>query len=78
MPNKKKTKKASTRSRRSPTKREIVVEERTRVIPSTRVVAVRRDPVTFSRALGQAAVVDALPEPPAITETTIVRRRKRL
>lgn len=76
MPNrkKKKTKKASTRSRRSPSKREVVVEERTRVIPSRRVVAVRREPVTLSRALGEAAVI----ETPVNTETTVVRRRKRV
>jgi hypothetical protein len=76
MPNrkKKKTKKAATRSRRSPSKREVVVEERTRVIPSRRVVAVRREPVTLSRALGEAAVV----ETPVNTETTVVRRRKRV
>jgi hypothetical protein len=68
---KKKRTKGSTRSRRSPSKREIVVEERTRVIPSTRVVAVRREPVTLSRALGEAVVV----EPPATT-TTVVRRKR--
>jgi hypothetical protein len=77
MPNKnkkttKKTKKADARRRRSQSKREVVVEERTRVIPSSRVVTVKREPVTLSRALGEAAVV----EPPAITETTVVRRRK--
>jgi hypothetical protein len=76
MPNrkKKKTKKARTRGRRSPSKREVVVEERTRVIPSRRAVAVRREPVTLSRALGEAAVV----ETPVNTETTVVRRRKRV
>ena len=77
MPNKKpkkKTKKASTRGRRSPSKGEVVVEERTRVIPSRRVVAVRHEPVTLSRALGEAAVV----ETPVTTETAVVRRRKRV
>jgi hypothetical protein len=77
MPNKK-TRKTSTRSRRSPRERKLVVEERTSLIPAKRVVAVRQEPVTLSRALGEAAVVERTPEPPAITETTIVRRRTRV
>jgi hypothetical protein len=82
MPNKKtrkpkKARKASTPSRRSPRERKVVVEERTRVIPARRV-AVRREPVTLSRALGEAAVVEPTAEPPAISETTIVRRRNRV
>jgi hypothetical protein len=76
MPKKKKAKKASTRTRRSPRTREVVVEERTRVTPARRVVAVRREPVTLSRALGEAPVVAPAAELPVTTET-VIRRRKR-
>jgi hypothetical protein len=76
IPNtKKKTTRASTRSRRSPRKREVVVEERTRVVPSRRVVAVSREPVTLSRALGEAAVVEPMAEPP-LTSTTVISRKR--
>ena len=75
MPKKKQAKKATTRTRRSPRTREVVVEERTTVTPARRVVAVRREPVTLSRALG-AAVVEPAAELPEITET-VIRRRKR-
>jgi hypothetical protein len=75
MPKKKKAKKASTRTRRSPRTREVVVEERTRVTPARRVVAVRREPVTLSRALGEVPVVEPAAE--LRTTETVVRRRKR-
>jgi len=42
------------------------------------VVAVRQEPVTLSRALGEAAVVEPAAESPALTETTVVRRRRRV
>jgi hypothetical protein len=37
---------------------------------------VRQEPVTLSRAMGEAAVVEPAAESPAITETTVVRRRR--
>jgi len=76
MPDKKKsttkknTKKAGPKNRRA--KRKVVVEERTYIVPSTRVVAVRRQPVTLSRALGEAAVVEA----PATTTKVVVKRKR--
>jgi hypothetical protein len=73
--NKRKIKKASSRSRRSPRKREVVVEERTTVIPPKRTVTIRREPVTLSRALGEAAVMEPAAEP-ALTSTTVVRRKR--
>ena len=77
MPKKKKAQKASTHTRRSPRSREVEVEERTRVSPGRRVVAVRREPIALSRALGEAAVVEPAAELPATTET-VIRRRKRV
>ena len=71
---KRKTKKASSRSRRSPQKREVIVEERTTVIPARRAVIMRREPVTLSRALGEAAVVESAAEP--VTSTNVVRRKR--
>jgi hypothetical protein len=72
--NKKKIKKASSRSRHSPHKREVVVEEHTTVIPPKRDVTIRREPVTLSRALGEAAMVEPAAEPP-LTSTTVRRKR---
>ncbi len=74
MPKKKKTKKASVRSRRSAGERKVVVEERTRVIPSRRVVAVKAEPVTLARALGQAPVVRPAAEKPVATRTLIKKK----
>jgi hypothetical protein len=70
-----KTKKASSRSRRSQQKRGVIVEERTTVLPPKRAVTIRREPVTLSRALGEAAVVEPVAEPP-VTSTTVVRRKR--
>jgi hypothetical protein len=75
MPKKKKAKNASTRTRRSPRTREVVVEESTRVTPARRVVAVRREPVTLSRALGEVPVVEPAAELRTTTKT-VIRRRK--
>jgi hypothetical protein len=74
---KKRQTKGSTQRRRSERKSDVIVqEERTRVLPRRRVVAVRQEPVTLSRAMGEAAVVEPAAESPAITETTVVRRRR--
>ncbi len=76
MPSKKKPKRTSARRRRPPRKRDVVVEDTTRVVPAPRrVVAVRQEPVTLSRALGEAAVVELTPESP-VTSRTVVRRRR--
>jgi hypothetical protein len=76
--NKRRTK-GSTKRRRSERKSDVIVqEERTRVLPGRHVVAVRQEPVTLSRALGEAAVVEPATESPALTETTVVRRRRRV
>jgi hypothetical protein len=74
---KKRQTKGSTPRRRSERKSDVIVqEERTRVLPRRRVVAVTQEPVTLSRAMGEAAVVEPAAESPAITETTVVRRRR--
>jgi hypothetical protein len=77
MATKKRRAKGSTQRRRSERKSDVIVqEERTRVLPGRHVVAVRQEPVTLSRALGEAAVVEPAAESPALTETTVVRRRR--
>jgi phosphatidate phosphatase PAH1 len=74
---KKRQTKGSTQRRRSERKSDVIVqEERTRVLPRRRVVAVKQEPVTLSRAMGEAAVVEPAAESPAITETTVVKRRR--
>jgi hypothetical protein len=73
---KKKTKKASTPTRRSrPRTREVVIEK-TRVVPARRVVAISREPETLSRALGEApVVVEPTKEAPVTIRTVISRKR---
>jgi hypothetical protein len=78
MPSRKtKPNKVTTRRRRSRRpEHEVVVEETTRVVPARRrIVAVRQEPVTLSRALGEAAVVESTAEPP-VTSKTVVRRKR--
>ena len=55
----------------------VAVEETTRVVPARRRVAVWQEPVTLSRALGEAAVVESEAEPP-VTSWTMTRTRKRI
>jgi len=76
MTKRKSAKNKGTRGRGSSGKRQVVVEERTTVAPTRRVVAIRTEPVTLSRALGEAPVVETRAEPEIATQT-VTRRRKR-
>ena len=74
-----KTKKSSdkagkARKRRRSRPEVIVEEETTRVVPVTRT-AVRAEPVTLARALGETAVIEERVEPRVMR--TVKKRRKR-
>jgi hypothetical protein len=76
MPKMKAAKNKSTRARRSGEKRQVVVEERTTLVPKRHVVAVRSEPVTLSRALGEAAVMETRTEPEVTTQIITTRRKR--